>query len=381
MEKIIEKYSFDPNVWVEELQKYYKDKNLTIIGLNDSQGVNVSSHFLKPGLLDILANSLKNEEIDPVVINAFSLMMNKTEHIDYFLKANLSVEELKLMQYYSLVFAFRKVAKDFHLPEKLGNICLATKFMYPIKEMDRDIHISDSLYETEEPIVIYSSGVNNLMREVGNNPIKIKKDYRLRYEMPDYSYTLERTRDEKTLSKVMHGIEGNLENILKINPNSDIYALGCYVPKSLDVKEMDIFRDFIIRYNIELEKICSDYNITYINTERIGKKYNKSKLNFHVGAKGHNMVALEILKYMYIKKIVRTYTKSDILKDSSFIDNGGSKGVIKMINKDIKDSENRLVELLENSLDYTFKRESEIFMEHVNESSVMENVYQKIKRK
>lgn len=55
------------------------------------------------------------------------------------------------------------------------------------------------------------------------------------------------------------------------------------------------------------------------------------------------MVALEILKYMYIKKIVRTYTKSDILKDSSFIDNSGSKGVIKMINKDIKDSEHRLV--------------------------------------
>ena len=93
------------------------------------------------------------------------------------------------------------------------------------------------------------------------------------------------------------------------------------------------------------------------------------------------MIALEILKYMYIKKIVKTYTKSDLNKDNSFIDNSGSNGVIKMIDKDIKDSEHRLIELLESDSDYIFKRESEICMEHVNESSVMKNVYQKVKRK
>jgi hypothetical protein len=381
MEKLIENYSFDPNEWIDELKKYYNDKDLTIIGLNDSQGVNVSSKFFKPGLLDILANSLRSEKIDPVIINAFSLMMNKTEHIDYFLKANLSVEELKLMQYYSLVFAFRKVAKDFHLPEQLGDICLALKFMYPVKEKDKDIHISTSLYESEEPIVIYSSGVNNLMREVGNNPLRIKKDYNLRDKKPNYNYTLERSKDEKTLSKVIHGIEGNFENILKINPNSDIYALGCYVPKALDIEEMNVFRELILKYNELLEQTCKEYNITYINTEKIGKRYNKSKLNFHVNVEGHNMIAYEILKYMYINKIIGNYSKSELAKDNSIIHNSGSEGVTEMITKDIKDSKQKLIELLDDDTDYFFERESEIYTEHINELSVMENVYQKVKRK
>lgn len=35
----------------KELIDYYRDKGLTIIGLNDSQGVNTTTTFFKKGLL------------------------------------------------------------------------------------------------------------------------------------------------------------------------------------------------------------------------------------------------------------------------------------------------------------------------------------------
>ena len=93
------------NEKIKKLIDYYKDNGLLIVGLNDSQGVNTTSTFFKKGLLEYLASALTSEELLPSVINAFSLTMNKTEHIDYFLKNNLSLEEIKLSQIYSVVSA------------------------------------------------------------------------------------------------------------------------------------------------------------------------------------------------------------------------------------------------------------------------------------
>lgn len=90
------------------------------MGLNDSQGVNTTSTFFKKGLLEYLAAALTSDELTPEVINAFSLTMNKTEHIDYFLKNNLSLEEIKLSQIYSVVSALEKVMSDIGLPKFLG---------------------------------------------------------------------------------------------------------------------------------------------------------------------------------------------------------------------------------------------------------------------
>ena len=82
---------------IENLTSYYQDKGLTLIGLNDSQGVNTTTLFRK-GLLEYLADSLKIDDINPVIINAFSLMFNKTEHINYLLESNLSLDEIKELQ-------------------------------------------------------------------------------------------------------------------------------------------------------------------------------------------------------------------------------------------------------------------------------------------
>lgn len=248
--------------YLYNLREYYKNKDLTIIGLNDSQGVNTTTTFFKKGLLEYLALALTTDDLNPTVINAFSLLMNKTEHIDYFLENNLSLEEIKLSQIYSVVSALEKVMRDVHLPQLLGKVGNLYKLIYQIDEKDKDLRIASELQRVSEPVLIYSSGVNDLMREIHNNPFTIKKDYQNRNKTPNFYYTLEKSQDSRVLNKVIENIQRNIENILKINHRTDIYTLGAYVPVSLQVEEMNIFKELIIKYNELLSGICKEYNLT-----------------------------------------------------------------------------------------------------------------------
>lgn len=129
------------NEKIEKLVQYYKDKGLLIVGLNDSQGVNTTSTFFKKGLLEYLANALTNEELTPEVIDAFSLSMNKTEHLNYFLINNLSLEEIKLSQIYGVFSALEKIMTDIGLPKFLGKVGNAYRLIYTPKKGDEKIRL------------------------------------------------------------------------------------------------------------------------------------------------------------------------------------------------------------------------------------------------
>ena len=295
---------------LDQIIDYYKQDGLAIIGLNDSQGVDTTS-FVKKGLLEFLADSLTSKELSPIVIDAFSLLINKTEHIDYILDSNLSVEEIKKSQVYSAVEAFTKAMEDMNLPEQLGKIGYIYKGIYRPKQGDEKILISDTLFESKEPLVIYSSGTNNLMREVANNPFNIIKDYKQRNIKPNYYYTLGKAEDPATLKTVIDGIERNFDHILSINGKADIYSLGAYAPKSLQKDSMTVFRELIDRYNAALEGLCNNYHVTYVNTNFIGQEFNNSTINFHVSRSGHHALANFILNSIYEKKIVNPVSNDD----------------------------------------------------------------------
>ena len=287
---------------IKKLTDYYKNNGLTIVGLNDSQGVNTTSTIFKKGLLEYLNNKLIGGYLDSTVINAFSLLMNKTEHIDYFLKANLSLEEIKLSRVYGMVRALEKVMTDVHLPKSLSKVGYLYKLCAIPKNKDASTYLTSTLEDAKEPIIIYSSGINNLMCEVGNNPFAISKDYKDRDKRPNYNYTLDKVNNPNTLNKVMHGIDKNFYNLLSINESSDIYALGSYTPASLRDIDMKIFQNLILEYNERLTSLCNSYHITYINTEKIGNMYNKSKVNFHINTKGVRVLAETILESIYDNK-------------------------------------------------------------------------------
>lgn len=358
----------------QELIEYYQNKynELLIVGFNDSQGVNTTSTFFKKGLLEYLAKELTTEDFKPEVINAFSLLINKTEHIDYILKNNLSVEEIKLSQVYSAVSAFEKVMKDIGLPKCLGKIAYAYKTIYRPKKDDSRKLITNEILGAEEPTIIYSSGVNNLMREVANNPFSITKDYEKRMENSKYYYTLEKSEDYRTLNKVIDGIESNFETILKINENSDIYTLGAYIPKSLNSEGMEVFADLIGRYNESLKDLCNSYNINFIDTEQVGKNHNNSATNFHISTSGHNELAEEILDCMYENKIATPKAlKSRGYR--SLIPNYGSISVI----EDLKTDRDKAQAKADDLYGYEQEVAENIVAEHSREIKVFEKVMNK----
>lgn len=168
----------------------------------------------------------------------------------------------------------------------------------------------------------------------------------------------------------MDAIKRNYENILGINPKTDIYTLGAYLPKSLQSEEMDIFRYLVIAYNASLMDLCKEYNITFVDTEKVGKKYNNSTNDFHISTAGHNALANHILGYMYQNKIVskkeNNYTNYEEYKILDY----GSTGVILSIKKDYMQSYERANELS----GYPQKRELDIANEHIRETEIFQKV-------
>ncbi len=355
---------------IKKLIEYYKDNGLVIVGLNDSQGVNVSSTFFRKGLLEYIASALTSDELTPEVINAFSLTMNKTEHIEYLLRNNVSLEEIKLSQVYGAVSALEKVMTDINLPKFLGGIGNVYKLTHTPKSGDAKINITTSLKEAKEPVMIYSSGVNDLMREVGANPFGIKSDYKNKDKKPNYYYTLEKTSDPRTLTKVIDSIKRNYDLILGINSKTDVYTLGAYIPKSLQSDEMNIFRDLVIAYNEKLLDLCREYGITFVHTEEVGKKYNKSSNNFHITTAGHNNLANYILGCMYHNKFESKGTPRKVNIEPLDIKGNGVVGVI----ESLADDYNQTIERAENLCGYAQDREYDIAEEHAREGKIFEKV-------
>lgn len=297
------------------LNEYYKNnKELTIIGLNDSQGVN-TTNLLKKGLLEFIAEELKDEEIKTTVIDAFSLMFNKTEHINYLLRSNPNLEEIRDLQVYGMVSALEKAMGDFYLPKCLGKVGYVSRMLHKQRDENKNIRLTDTLRDSKEPIVIYSSGANDIMREGWNNPLSIARDYKKQNSA--YKYAVDKLSDISTVKRVINRVDENFNNILSINDEADIFALGLYIPKSMQRDGMEIFNDAIQRYNNFLMELCKKYNIEYIDTQLTARKNNNSDLNFHITTEGHNTLENKIIERLYDRKLYRK-SKANITEFNDF---------------------------------------------------------------
>ena len=291
-----------------------------------------------------------------------------------WIKNNLSLEEIKLSQIYSAVSALEKVMTDIGLPKFLGKVGNVYKLIYTLKKGDEKVNIATSLKNTKEPVMIYSSGVNDLMREVGANPFGIKADYKNREKKPNYYYTLDKTNNPETLKKVIDAIERNYDTILGINSKTDIYTLGAYIPKSLQSEKMNIFRDLVIAYNDELINLCKQYGVTFVDTEEVGKNFNNSEINFHISTAGHNALANYILGYMYHNKFeINNSYKKESNSSIEIITNKGVQGVIESTIYDYEQSCKRAMKLS----GYHKERELEIADEHKRETEIFQKVLTK----
>lgn len=323
-----------------ELRNYYKDE-LTIIGFNDLEVVSNASSFFKKSLLDNLADILRSEEVEPTIIDCFSPLMNKTEHINYYLKSNLSIEEIKLSKVYSSVLSLEKFMVNRHLPKALGKIGYLSTFKNLVNMDDDTTYITSALEEASSPIIIYSSGYSNLKREIDFDGVNTPKNY---------DYTLSKIKSKKTLSNVMKGIERNFYNILSINDKSDIYVLNAPIPNSLEE-----IKNLVISFNDSLYNLCNQYNLNYIDrnvTDNTPKSLSEEIIS-----------ALYINKFITERKQVREY--SDYSYNSK-----GALGIMDKAQNDWREIQKLALEKEGYEKEYLL----EIARSHKNEYDVFDKV-------
>lgn len=349
------------------LQKYYQNKQLTIMGLNDSQGVNLTKTFYKKGIIHNVAYKIKK---DATVLDLSSLTMNKTEHINYFLDGNISLEQVKLSQQYSAVEAAKKALRDFHLPSVFGNAANIYKINYHVEPGDDRIFVTNALANAKDSIVIYSSGVNNLMRSVGNNPFRIRYDYKTRSRRPNFDYTLKKTANSNVLNDVLSQVEDNLYKLKSINPNSIIMVLNAPCPTTFDSPALLPFKTLISNYNQGLKEIAEKLDLNIINIEDMSPKV------FHFDQQGNNEVVNVIIETLYHELIHDQKEKNtEYLNKYKNIPNN-----IDTIIASLYDDYDKVIDQSKNLSGYDKKRELQIAKEHETEIKIMKKVKAKTKK-
>lgn len=355
----------------EDVKDFYNDNELVLIGMNDYANTSI-----------LFKNILKyiEEEIEQtgLLINAASLTLNKVEHMNLMLEHNLSVSEIKIAQLLSIYDGISnlfletlgekgKNAIDKVLKERVSSVALK----YPT-EMDDRINITDIIHEAKAPIIIHSTGANNLMRTLGTNPYTIKKYFEK--DCSKYQYAYQKAYDPKTISEVIKEVEKSFENIIAINPNAIIFSLGLYIQKVF--KNHPGFVDLITEYNERLEKLCDEYLVTYVDTASICKFYENKLIDFNLSRNGQKALAKTIVCELqhYLKSV--NYEPEVFTKNETF--------TAKPKNRIVTNLRRDAIKLYSNS-DVENTRTREIIFqtgdEKIRESKIYEETFELVKRR
>lgn len=331
MHHVLNKIELDQEK-VKDIVDCYNGEKITFVGLNDSQLVNLNVCFWEPNVIEYIEEAFKKEGANVQFIDAASLRFNKTNHIDKILDSNLSYEEIKTLNLLGAQEAFSRVSSDFNLPIDIG--FLGSLFVDSIEEKDSSIYISTEIQNSNHPIILYTSGANDLMRALNNNPLSIKKYAKDGSINDSYLYSVYKAKQHSTLDHIMNNIENNFENIYSINPTSQIYALSIYIPNNMTGEDMQPFAQIINNYNQRLEQLCNKWGAYYISTASLASIYMETD-NFHINEKGHKNLA-----NLLINQIANTLTPNDIENFNDFkkteIKNKGLSEFSNRLNEDIK---------------------------------------------
>ena len=141
---------------------------------------------------------------------------------------------------------------------------------------------------------------------------------------------------------------------------------------------MNIFRELVLKYNELLEELCIQYGVDYVNTENIGKEFNKSSNNFHITSEGHDALANYILSKIYDKKILGLSVDNNKEFSKIIITNKGPKELEMEYSKKF---EQICLEAIEEKNEYMSKRLFALANERSREATIMGLVDKKCSRK
>lgn len=298
----------------EEVKKYFKNNELVMISMNDY----ASTSIIGRNILSYLEQQIK----DGLKVDASFLTLNKAEHINLMLEYNLTIEEIKLAQALSIYDGIEHLLEEREITKHTDFLLDTTdsilKKMFKPNEIDKYIGISDLIRSTKTPIVIHSTGSNDLMRILGTNPYVIDKTYSERKVKATYKEAKEKARDPKTIRIIMDDIDKNFHNILSLNPNTMLVSLGLYIPEILKQRKYQSFRKLILNYNRALRELCSSYSAMYINTDSIKNRTPKTLSDFNLSKSGQKKLAKAIVEELYTYLTRFEITNLDLEEDITY---------------------------------------------------------------
>lgn len=242
---------------IQYIKNYYSNINdLLIVGLGDDRGVNFEKN-----LLILLKETLQSDNYDIKTIDAFSMLFNKSRHIDYYLDHNISTQQLKYIQKYGTEEEIKHALGNNNFSTLVGIICSCL-----IKSAnDKKLFLSDEIKNNKEPIIVYSSGINDIMYELEINPFSVKKKYDK--ERSEYNHSVSLTNDN-IMTKIIDGHKSNFEKILGLNDQAKICTLGAYLYSNTNHYN-EPFHQFVLSYNERLKDLCKEYRTIYVGTRSV----------------------------------------------------------------------------------------------------------------
>lgn len=353
---------------VKFLQEYFeREGELTIIGLHDNVGFNIHKNFLKQ-LKEVLDTKTYSIE----VVDAFTMLFNKMNHLDSFLKHNISLEELHLIQKYGCESEITTMTGS----KIIGSIFphLNQSFMKQIRnpEKFKVQRLASVIQNAINPVVIYSSGVSDMITELHMNPFDLKKAYLERNKTSKYDYALSKATPE-TVKKMMDGHRQNFENLLGLNEHADCYALNTFLCSDMNHDYEEKFKEMILLYNDRFKRLCKEYNVSYVNLRVLENTIYRHPALYYISEKPHEIITKQIIQEMY-QKINSPVLLGNVKKSNITFDSSGIYGVM----RDIRDHYIR--EFIEIGSNYEGLVHSDKVFEHEREFHVLQKVKRHLSR-
>ena len=295
------------NVKMDRLIEMYRETGITLVGLNDSQLINVMNPKGRASF-DLVVETFRQKDIETASLNAGSSFLNKSEHAKSIIENDLTIREIEALKSYSYLAAYSKVFKDIGLPFGLPKV-MERAFRTTASESDeKDMRISEYL-QRENSVVITSFIANNIMRAVANDPFNIKKDYKNKDKSPRFNYTVNKMNDSKILDEIIESTKTTYDTLLS-RTNADVYGMGLFLPNTMQKDEgLKVFKGFIDQCNGVYSEICKTIGINYIDVTSLGSK--TGNVDFHAEP--------EEIKELILASIYETKMKSTPEKRNEYL--------------------------------------------------------------
>lgn len=263
-----------------------------LIGGFDSFGVPYTRDNKKHiSFLDILDKYLKSKKYDVTKIDMFSMSTpyNDADYLNTILDEKLTIGCIHTNQEKSIGICRKSGFFQFiKLPSK------TTKLYRGLNEDIKDTPLTE-IIKNNKVIFVYSCGANDFLKSMNTNLAELLSPRKLKEVLSDDNITRE-------IAKVIEKIKNNIDRLISLNPNIEIYIMGVAVPTRVRYIRRAL-QDALKTYNIKLQELCNQYdNVHFVDNYGISnestplEKRHMAHVDWHPNRLGQDTMGNNLVK-------------------------------------------------------------------------------------